>query len=302
MPNTFTLVLGETPVTFDLVESPVVDTWKEILLNSKNYDCPLEFSQRTINTDIQALSDELSEIISTLRNEFNFLLPNWSGLDGETYNQSELNSLHEQFHKQEDELSREELQQTTGDQKQLFLNLNRLNKTIHGIEAASANNQYAICSLSWSHVKNIPGGDPRVKITEEMRKCFISVPEDASIPEKFTAYLELGYHTIGKNVRMCYHDNDAELIRDSLNSPQLKISSEFCICVRDIIFAEEGIEVLNPKINDWLEENNLTSLVDMEAPENKYNLAPLLGTTNFDSEELVELIENNKSVTDFYFS
>ena len=299
MHNTFTLVFGETPVTFDLVESLAVDTWKKILLYLKEYDCPLEFTQRVFNPDIQVSSDELSEIISTLRNEFNFILPTWSGLDGETYNQSELNSLHEQFHKQQDELSRKERQHTIGDKKQLDSILHRLNHTIHAIEADL---EYAVAGLSWDLLKNFPKDKISVEVTEEMRKCFIGAPEDASIPKKFTAYLDLGYHTIGKNIRMCWNDNDVEVIRNNLNSPQLKISSEFSIFIAEKIEDQGGIEVINSKINDWLEKNNLTSFIDMEAPENKYNLSPLLGTTNFDSEKLVELIKNNKVITDFYFS
>lgn len=301
MNNKFTIVLGETPVTFDLVESIAVDTWKKILLYSKDYDCPLEFTQRVFNIDIQALSDELSEIISTLRNEFNFILPTWSGLDGETYNQSELNSLHEQFHKQQDQLSRKERQHTIGDKKQLDSILHSLNHTIHAIEA-HGRDQYAVAGLSWDLWESLSKDKILVEITEEMRKCFISIPEDASIPKKFTAYLDLGYHTIGKNIRMCRNDNDVEVIRNNLNSPQLNISSEFTIFISEEIDNQGGTEVVNSEINDWLEKNNLTYFIDMEAPENKYNLSPLLGTTNFDSEKLVELIENNKFITDFYFS
>jgi hypothetical protein len=302
MNNTFTLVLGDTHLPFDLVESPVVDLWKQILLDAKEYNCPLAFSARPFGEDLQVLSDRLSSTINILSNDHNFVLPNWSGVNNGEINQLELNCLHEQFHRQEDELSRVVTQTTVGDDEELLKLLNTLNVTIHAIEASSANFKYAVGSIDYEHVKYIPNEKLRLPISDDVREYFSGLPLNTKLPFDHTFYMELGYHTIGKNVRMCCVDNDSALISENLNSPQLKISSEFNLMLTRFDAKLYNQEETNFKIKNWLSENNLNDYIDMEDPKNKYNLQPLLGTCSVDLNLVKKLILTDARITDFYFS
>lgn len=302
MNNTFTLVLEDTHLSFDLVESPVVDLWKQILLDAKEYNCSLAFSARQFGEDLQVLSDRMSNTINILSNNHSFALPNWSGINNGEINQLELNYLHEQFHRQEDELSRVDTQTTVGDDKELLKLLNTLNVTIHAIEASASNFEYAVGSIDYEHVKYMPNEKLRLPISDDIRNYFIGLPPDATLPFDHTFYIELGYHTIGKNVRMCCADNDSALISENLNSPQLKISSEFNLMFSKYTEHLYDQKRTNNRIKNWLSENNLNEYIDMEDPKNKYNLQPVLGTCSVDLNTVKKLISTNEKITDFYFS
>lgn len=302
MNNKFTIVLGETPVTFDLFESPIVNLWKQILVDAKEHNCPLAFSARQFGEDLQVLSDRMSDTMSSLANNHDFDLPQWSGVNNGEVNQFELNALHEQFHRQEDELSRVDTQTTIGDEKELTKLLNIMNVTIHSIEATRTNFEYAVGSIDFEHVKHMPAEKLRIPISDDIRKYFIGLPPDTIMPSNYTCFIELGYHTIGKNIRMCWRDDDVELIKQNLNSPQLKISSEF-----NIMFMKYQPEVHSPEhtsiqIKHWLAENNLNNFIDMDLPENKYNMQPFLGTCSMDIDQIKMLVLANEKITDFYFT
>jgi hypothetical protein len=299
MNNKFTIVLGTTAVTFDLIESPVVESWRQILLDAKEHECDLFFSNKLLPTQtIQEISDSLSEIVLKLKNDFNFMLPEWNGVIGENFSQEELNRLHEEFHRQEDELGRSK-KQLNAVSKELMQLLWDLNTTIHRLEYRKSNAAFCTASISYDQLNKIPKEKARIDITPEHRKCFTYNDKiDPSI------HISLGYHTIGKCIHSCYADQDFDLIQKGLLSPQLKISSEFNIFANMQMTKERFLET-QVGIKNWILENDKEGLVDLDLPENKYFLQPVLGTlsseTPFTEEEIIRLLSEN-TIDDYYFS
>jgi len=299
MNNKFTIVLGTTPVTFDLLESPVVETWRQILLDAKEHQCDLFFSNKLLPTEtIQEISDELSKIVLKLKNDFNFVLPEWSGVVNGNFSQKELNRLHEEFHRQEDELGRSQKQLNTVSKEAMQL-LWDLNTTIHRLEYRKSPAAFCTASIRYDQLQKMPKEKLKIDITPEHRKCFTYNDKiDSSI------YLSLGYHTIGKCIHSCYGDQDFELIQKGLLSPQLKISSEFNVFANKSMSKEKFLEVQSG-IKNWILENDKQGLIDLEQPENKYFVQPVLGNisseTPISEEEFIILMSEN-TINDYYFS
>lgn len=299
MNNKFTIVLGTTAVTFDLIESPVVESWRQILLDAKEHECDLFFSNKLLPTQtIQEISDDLSAIVLKLKNDFNFMLPEWNGAIGENFSQEELNRLHEEFHRQEDELGRSKKQINTVSQELLQL-LWDLNTTIHKLENRRINSAFCTSSISYDQLHKIPKEKIKVHLTPEHRKCFTY--NDNIEP---SIHISLGYHTIGKCIHACYKDEDFELIQKGLLSPQTKISSEFNIFANGPMSKKMFLET-QTGIKKWILENDKDGLVDLDLPENKYFLQPVMGTlsseTPFTEEEMILLLNEN-TIDNYYFS
>lgn len=300
MINKFTIVLGTTPVTFDLIESPVVETWRQILLDAKDYQCDLFFSAKYLpNKSLQELSDELTKTISKL-NAVNFKLPPWSGVKNNNFDQEELNRLHEEFHRQEDELERVDKQLKSVSKETTEL-MQKLNIGIHKLEARVKNHFYSTCSVKYDHLRKMPAEKARVDINLEHRKCFTYTDV---LYSNDSMYLMLGYHTIGKSLWDCFVDDDFDLIKKGLLSPQLKISSEF-----NIMFGsrttKNGFLKIENDLKKWVAENDDEGLIDFDLPENKYfyypTIAILSKETTLPTDDIMQLIEKN-TVSDYYFS
>jgi hypothetical protein len=111
---------------------------------------------------------------------------------------------------------------------------------------------------------------PRVINIEDME-----LYQHWTVTRKFGDML-LGYHTIGKNLWMCYKDNDTELVRSRMFRQQQTISNEVNLIFRnDLKGSNKNNKFL--LLCKWLEDNNLTQYVDMSKPYNCAIGQPLLG-------------------------
>ena len=302
MNNKFTIVLGDTPLTYELVDSPAVDAWRQIMLDCKKYKADMDFSSKNLPTvSMQELSDTLTQTCDILLTKYGFILPDWSGVHNNSFDQVELNRLHEQFHRQEDELGRSE-KQTNIDNLEFAELLQTLNVTIHKLESRKDKASYCTMSAKYSHVKKVPNEKIRLEITPEIRDCFTR--KGHTPPENCKSVMYIGYHTIGKDLWRCFVDNDVELIRSGLLSPQLKISSEVNFFLPGALNEYHEPREYD-KICDWVKENNLNEIIDMNDPINKNFLSPTLGYLTSDCRynhvELITLFDNN-DITDYFFS
>lgn len=303
MNNKFTIVLGDTPLTYDLVDSPAVDAWRQIMLDCKEYKADMAFSSKHLPTlSLQELSDKLTQTCDILLTKYGFILPIWSGVHDDSFDQGELNRLHEEFHRQEDELGRSDKQLNIHSPEFTEL-LQTLNVTIHRLESIKYKNIYCTMSAKYSHVKKVPEEKIRLEITPEIRDCFTIHPHP--LPKDCKSVMYIGYHTVGKDLWSCFKDNDVELIRSGLLSPQLKISSEINFSLRSGLFVKtlDDEKIIFDKICDWIKENNLNEIIDMNDPINKNFVQPTVGylSSRYTNTELISLFDNN-DVTDYYFS
>ena len=169
-----------------------------------------------------------------------------------------LNYLHLQFHKfaeQKKKYSKE------------YTPLHELNLIIHKIEAVLQNKSMA-CGfhLEWEYSTKVPN-----VIDIENMDWYQHWTSDVQFGD-----MKLGYHTVGKNLWMCYRDNDIDLVQTGMVRPQKTISSEVTL-----IFGNR-IQHYNKNNNfllmcRWLEDNNLNQHVDMTKPYNRAVGQPLLG-------------------------
>ena len=111
--------------------------------------------------------------------------------------------------------------------------------------------------------------------------------------------LLLGYHTVGKNLQHCWHDNDQELIRRNFIRPQTTISCEVMMKFRSGARQVGGCEHALERIRQWVRDNDLDQYVDLSRPE--YNIAgnPFLGhiVGNYSRDDINSIFEMGK-VTD----
>lgn len=302
MNNKFTIVLGDTPLTYDLVDSPAVDAWRQIMLDCKEYKADMAFSSKQLPTlSLQELSDKLTQTCDILLTKYGFILPSWSGVHDDSFDQGELNRLHEQFHRQEDELGRSEKQSNIHSLEFTTL-LQTLNVTIHRLEARKDKVTYCTMSAKYSHANKVPNEKIRLEITPEIRNCFTRKMHTP--PKNCKCVMYMGYHTIGKDLWSCFQNNDVELIRSGLVSPQLKISSEVNFFLPGALAGDDEKKMFD-KICDWVKENNLNEIIDMNDPINKNFLSPTVGYLSSDcrytNTELISLFDNN-DITDYFFS
>jgi len=174
-----------------------------------------------------------------------------------------LNRLHETFHRFEEEIREKGIMMESYDADPL----QQLNVDIHTLE-----------SCLYHKEKN--------KVTagfylEGLYPPKVHKIEDPSLYQNWTAPLNtsglyLGYHTIGKNLEMCYLSNDVELIEKDMVRPQLYISNEVVLFFKDntsdMISYSEYFEI----IKNWVIENKLEKYIDLTDPKHTVG-SPLLG-------------------------
>lgn len=295
----FVLTLGNTPVKFELYENIVTDTWQSLLLLGKKRNLPLSYTSKQLSSgSLEETVNKLSDLIDTIKHEHNFDLPQWSGFKDGTYNQEELNRLHEEFHRQEDTLNRSEKKPISTEVENL---LKEMNVLIHEIEfmgrETESYNFRVVANFDYKSFYN----PPPVPITSDMLKYY--APTDVTEKNLNSApTIMLGYATIGKDLFACYNDDDHALIRNGLVSPQRDIRTEF-IVFSGSNMAQEKYDHLLVKLQEWIEKNNLGEYVDAHSPENKL-LRPVLGwlsaETPYTKKELYDLLRENE-ITDYYF-
>ena len=108
--------------------------------------------------------------------------------------------------------------------------------------------------------------------------------------------LLLGYHTIGKNIHHCFLDNDIALVKSNGVRPQTTIGNEVILQFRK---GHTDIDKNLKNIQQWVEDNNLVSYIDMSAIENQLVGLPLLGRIQgeYSIEEISNLFKTSKVTT-----
>lgn len=104
----------------------------------------------------------------------------------------------------------------------------------------------------------------------------------------------LGYHTVGKNIMHCWHDNDTDLIKKDMLRPQKQIGNEVLLMFRGYPVTTGEAEHHVTLIHKWIKDNNLESYVDLSLPEHNVSGQPLLGKIEgtYSRQEISDLFEN----------
>jgi hypothetical protein len=86
----------------------------------------------------------------------------------------------------------------------------------------------------------------------------------------------VGYHTVGKNLQHCWHDNDIVLVKKGMVRPQLKLSTEvICIFSQEENLTDHTDQSHQiEKMWDWVVENNLSEYVDKNDIRHSANYGP----------------------------
>jgi hypothetical protein len=257
---------------YQLVDNPVADVWYNIvegaLSTSNCHIASNQWIQKAPNDSIDSLWCRMKTLVDDLNTGrygqmTQLFMP--AKFDPNVDHSDLLNYLHLQFHK-----FGEQGQNHSKDNNPLI----ELNFIIHNIESVLQNGPMS-CGfhLEWSYSTTIP----RVIDIEDMNlyKCW-------TLSRKF-GDMTLGYHTIGKNLWMCYKDNDVDLVKSGMVRPQRTISSEVNLIFRGDVRRRWKDVHHTAKNNDflrmckWMESNNLTQYVDMSKPYNCAIGQPLLG-------------------------
>jgi len=104
----------------------------------------------------------------------------------------------------------------------------------------------------------------------------------------------LGYHTVGKNIMHCWHDNDTDLIKKDMIRPQRYIGNEVLIMFRGTPRSPNEAEHHVTLIHKWIKDNGLEQYVDLTRPEHNVSGQPLLGKIEgtYSRQEISDLFEN----------
>lgn len=183
---------------------------------------------------------EMKSIAQEIGLEYNYTFENFT--------QESLNRLHEEFHFKEE--------QNNQDNKDLY---HRLNILIHKIEGNDK-----VCY--WYTHKVLDYEQP---IKDNHWQYFDIKTKTLAIDRPF---LSLGYHTIGKDLRHCFLDNDIELVKKNGIRPIQRLHTQ--------VFYRESDSLVNNKknIRKWAKKNKIYHLIDWSKPQySKNQRFPLLG-------------------------
>ena len=250
---------------YQIIDSPIADAWCNIVqgaLSDSNYQISdNQWVQGAPDEDIDTLWERMKILVDDLNTGRYGQMTQLSmpaKFDSNINHSELLNYLHLQFHK-------------FGEQRQNHANDNHplieLNLIIHKIEAILQGGPMS-CGfyLEWNHSILAP----RVIDIEDMDWY-----QHWTVSKKF-GDMTLGYHTIGKNIWMCYKDNDIDLVKNGMVRPQKTISSEV-----NLIFRSDSHNYSKNKnfllMCKWMEDNTLTQQFDMAKPYNCAIGQPLLG-------------------------
>ncbi len=176
-----------------------------------------------------------------------------------------LNHLHEEFHTLAEAMVEHEMDLNVYNNP-----LHQLNIDIHKLE----------CQLQGNH-----GWTDYVRYGFFLHSVilgrYVQKIEDPGLYKYFRCHdrangLHLGYHTVGKGLLHCVHDNDVELVRKGLVRQQDDIHNEVIQTFIDeepVDAHEEQIEV----ITEWIINNKLQDKVDLTDPMMLQTGKPFLG-------------------------
>jgi hypothetical protein len=250
---------------YQIIDSPVADAWWNIVQGAlASPDCHISNNQwihNAPNDSIDALWERMKLLIDELNTGRHGQLPQLvmpAQFNPNIDYSDILNYLHLQFH----EFSEQKQNHTTD-----YTPISELNVLIHKIEAVLQQGPMS-CGfyLDWQFSTEAP----RV----------INI-EDTELYQHWTSArtfgdIMLGYHTIGKNLWMCYKDNDVDLVKSGMFRQQQTISNEVNLIFRSDLkrYSKNNNFLFLCK---WLDDNNLTQYVDMTKPYNCAIGQPLLG-------------------------
>jgi hypothetical protein len=255
---------------YQIIDSPIADAWCNIVQGALSEEYHRISDNQWIQKAPTDTIDSLWERMKILVDELNtgnygqteyLTMP--AKFDPSIDHSELLNYLHLQFHK-----FTEQKQEYSPD----YTPLPELNLIIHSVESVLQDGPMS-CGfhLEWYY----PPTAPRLVDIEDMNwyQLWTSTREFGD--------MTLGYHTVGKNLWMCYKDNDVDLVRSGMVRPQKTISSEVNLIFRS--HSKQPWKDIPAKNNEfvrmteWLEKNNLTHCIDMTKPYNCAIGQPLLG-------------------------
>lgn len=255
---------------YQIVDSPIADAWCNIvegaLTSANGRVCDNQWIQKAPDDTIELMWSRMKALVDDLNTGRYGTSPELfmpSAFDPNVNHSELLNYLHLQFHKfAEQNLSKD------------YNPIIELNPLIHNIEAMLQGGPMS-CGfhLEWDYSESLP----RVINIEDM-----SWYRYWASSRKF-GDMTLGYHTVGKNLWMCYKDNDIDLVRTGMVRPQKTISSEVNLIFKsdpkqrwaDVHRAAKNNNFL--RMCNWIKNNKLTKHIDMTKPYNCVTGQPLLG-------------------------
>lgn len=283
-------------LTFDIHDTPICDSWREVInrkLNQEDVDPNQEILHYSFpNMDnMEFLHNEILGYIQSARKFVPEL--QWPD-DYQDITQHELNYLHQEFHKAEDRLHLERI--SPRKLPEVTTAFEKINFLIHSIETIVRKETTDNISVNSYKMINFGkwDGELRNKVTDDQRPWFRPTP----VTNQKQVRLMLGYATIGKNLQHCAVDDDPQVVRDRMLSPQMDIGGEALLVYNgdfgkhEPLTAEQESQHHDNRIKNFIERYELEQYVDWQDPIHRYGCPPQLGVV---SDE-----HDNWTLTDYY--
>jgi len=283
-------------LTFDIHDTSVCQSWIDVIKRklSQSDVTPnqenLHYSFPNMD-NIEFLHNEILGYIHSARKFVPEL--QWPS-EYKEITQSELNYLHQEFHKAEDKLHLERI--SPKQLPEITTAFKKINFLIHSIETIVRKETFGDISVNSYKMINFGEWDGRLRnpITDEQRLLF----KPTAVTKQKQVRLMLGYATIGKNLQHCAVDDDPQVVRDQMLSPQMDIGGEALLVhngnfgQHKLLTAEQEFQHHDNKISQFIERHDLGDYVDWKDPKHRYGCPPQLGVV---SDE-----HDNWTLTDYY--
>lgn len=285
----------ENSITWDLVDSPVVDAFvqahKLITENTAESETsPRNFidwnrygkhvSWDSWIRDAESLNEELEYCKQSGFIDFDDSYHVDSNLD-ELDRISRLNKIHYAF-----ETALEDKTIQTEAHTDFFASLERLNKLVHSLEKAP-NSKFGESFYVVRHTSDhVRAKYP--EITEDMYRCFENNIQNGDLYSDF--------FTVGKDLGHAFATNDVELVRNGEVKQQSVISGSTCFAVDKLQFGVVDADAQRTQYLEWCKSNNV-ELYGYDYHTPKYNLgrAPL-GRINMSYSQLTKTLQQTPYV------
>lgn len=271
----------DTELVFDIFDTPVTRSWIEVVkrrISKGNTDVnndTLHYSFPDLD-NLQQLHEKLLAHVNTAKQFVSHL--SWPRTVDEV-TQYSLNALHQEFHKAENRLHEEKI--SPQDSPEVTKAFEQINFIIHSMEKIV----YNVMTDSYKLI-NFGSNDLSIRnpVTPEMRSYFYPI----EIYNQKPARLYLGYATIGKNLQQCMKNDDPQVVRDHMLSPQIDIDTEamFVYSKSDNSESHDKTWVSGASLENtdqmmkFMKKYNLYEHVNWLSPKHFYGFPPQLGVVN----------------------
>ena len=213
----------------------------------------------------------LRVLVDQCSNEYNIKMPHIpDNLDRET-----LNRIHEDFHVVEEHHVGKHWTEVhkLGDLRKILREINQLvHKLEKHIGTDSTAGSYAVFQIGKTH--NLLA---RQVLHSVLRKNWRYSARPGPV------YLTCGYATIGKNLLSCMVDNDTELVKRNLISPQMSVSTEtIWVYSKNETISEAKAEEMwqdhLKRVKNFVVKNKLQNHVGYEDPIHTFCIQPTYAT------------------------